>query len=726
VKMPSHRQRRRVFYGVFASIFFLAAVGLLYLVWATVRGIPLDEARRFGESQTRSLKVATGRFLDKIDWISGVHHDLIAYLPGIDKATKLDPQHADAATNIALSRLEGLLQSPQFSSFDIYRISENGDVTSLYPTKFTPSPPTIDAKRAKQIVEAARTSLETTIPRPEIFELKGRPKFRFIAPIRPSGTQSFAGAVVLEAPAIPLLQENVMALRSNSTFFLLEWPEDSLPGRPGGQPKMLWNSTVDTDEPRSGEKNRWKEEFLRTLGEYSQDIRNDPEGRGYQLTLPSVNEGDRVEVVSHVPIFLRWGVGMSTPYEHVHANASGQRLMLITLGSVALGILAAAVVFFVIQVVQRERELKAVEASYQGLFAENPTSMLVLDEEGRIIDCNFSAVKLLGLLPKDAKGKLIFEIFTPESVGPLWKALAEQGNLHAIDVRWKRQDDGAETVAEVWGRRIGDRWMLMAHDVGERREFEQQMARLKRMDSMGALASTLAHDFNNLLGQIQIMVSNLRADFPPNSEAAVDLLAVEGKVEDASQLVAGILAFRENVVSAEPVHLEPVLRDFVAAQRKVLPEGITLASSIDSDLPSVWITPQGLRRVLDNLCKNASDAMPDGGMLSIRCTRRHLETTDAKQGLSAGVYAVIEVGDTGMGVSEATLEKLFQPFFTTKAGGRGTGLGLWTVYKIMRQIGGDIRVQSRIGRGTRFELMFPHHPPTAENSWIRKEKFELA
>src|SRR5215207_4769432 len=132
--MPSQRQRRRVFYGVFASIFFLAAVGLLYLVWATVRGIPLDEARRFGESQTRSLKVATGRFLDKINWISGVHHDLIAYLPGIDKATKLDPQHADAATNIALSRLEELLGSPQLASYRLYRISEAGDLTTLYQT----------------------------------------------------------------------------------------------------------------------------------------------------------------------------------------------------------------------------------------------------------------------------------------------------------------------------------------------------------------------------------------------------------------------------------------------------------------------------------------------------------------------------------------------------------------------------------------------------------------
>jgi PAS domain S-box-containing protein len=721
--MSSKRQQRRVFYGAFASIFFLAAVGLLYLVWVTVRGIPLDEAERFGRQQTRTLKLARDRFMDKAAWISSIHRDLIATLPDLHSRTSLDPT-SEPAVNLALSRLEGLIGSFSMISSRIYRLDADGKATNLFPQKA--ERPTLDEKRAKRLVESANSLDETGIAPLEVIESRAESKrrvsFLFVAPIRPNGAKSFAGAICLETPVAPLLSAELLPLSAQSTYFLLEWPEDTRDGRP----RLLWFSTESVDEPSSGERRRWQGSFLDTLATYSQEIRDDPEGRGYSLTLPSANEGDRLEVVSHAPVLLRWGVCMSTPYEKIHANASGQRLLLITLGSVALGILAAAVVFFVVQIVQRERELKAVEASYQGLFAENPTAMLVLDERGSILDCNDSAVRLLGLPAQDAKDRRLADVFEPETVEPLWNVLAEHGNLHAVDVRWRRKVDGAETLAEIWGRRIGDRWMLMAHDVGERREFERQMARLKRMDSMGALASTLAHDFNNLLGQIQIMVSNIRADLPPNSDWVADLLAVEGKVEDASQLVAGILAFRENVVAAEPVHLERILNDFVSAQRRILPEGVRLSFSIESDLPSVWIVPTALRRVLDNLCKNACDAMPDGGELSIRCSRRQIAAPDAKQGLAAGVYTVIEVADTGLGVSESALEKLFQPFFTTKSGGRGTGLGLWTVYKILRQVGGAIHVQSRLGQGTRFEVLLPHHPPTASNSWIRKEKFEMA
>jgi len=720
--MPSQRQRRRVFYGAFASVFFLAAVGLLYLVWMTVRGIPLDEAERFGRQQTRTLRLATGRFLDKVDRIARVHRDLIATLPRMESRALLDPTDpADPTVNIALSRLEELVGQVHLSSTRIYRVPETGPIINLFPQRASPQIRFDEALR-KRILESVRSLDETQFPPLEVFEAKGRVSFLFAAPIRANG--KFEGALCLEAPVIPLLAENLLPLAplaQQSTYFLIEWPENAR----AGIPKILWNSAESADEPGSERRKLWEREFQRRLAANAADLRDDPSGRGFFLTLPNANEGERPEVVSHYPVMLRWDVFMTTPYEKIYENASSQRLMLITLGSVALGILGTAVVFFVVQIVQRERELKAVEASYQGLFAENPTAMLVLDEQGRILDCNISALRLLGLSEWDAKGKALTDVFDPASVGPLWTALAEHGNLHAVDVRFKRVEDGAETHAEVWGRRIGDRWMLMAHDVGERREFERQMARLKRMDSMGALASTLAHDFNNLLGQIQIMVSNIRADLPHNSTAASDLLAVEGKVDDASQLVAGILAFRENVVSPDPVHLETVLRDFAAAQRRVVPDGVQFAFSIDSDLPSVWVAPTALRRILDNLCKNACDAMPDGGHLSIRCHRRELAAPDPKHGLGPGVYAVIEVGDTGLGISEQALEKLFQPLFTTKSGGRGTGLGLWTVYKILRQLGGGILVHSRYGHGTRFEVFLPHHPPSAENSWIRKEKFEI-
>jgi len=289
-------------------------------------------------------------------------------------------------------------------------------------------------------------------------------------------------------------------------------------------------------------------------------------------------------------------------------------------------------------------------------------------------------------------------------------------------VKLKRAVDGAQLTLEVWGRRIGDRFIVMANDVGAKRDFEQQVARLRRMDSMGSLVSTLSHDFNNLLGQIQILVSNIRTDLPADSETVIDLNTIENKVEDASQIVTDLLAFKENVLSPEPVWLEPVLREFVTDRRKLLPENVELSFEIRGELPSVWMTPHALRRVLDNLCRNAVEVMPNGGKLTLKCGRRTLVKPEGDERLDPGEYAVIELGDTGPGMSEAVLERLFQPFFTTKPGGRGTGVGLWTVYKIVRQVAGGITVHSQLGKGTRFELFLPHDPPGPDRGWLMRKE----
>jgi signal transduction histidine kinase len=162
--------------------------------------------------------------------------------------------------------------------------------------------------------------------------------------------------------------------------------------------------------------------------------------------------------------------------------------------------------------------------------------------------------------------------------------------------------------------------------------------------------------------------------------------------------------------------LEQLLKEFVANERKVIPQEIQLEITIDEEAPAVWITPFALRRVLDNLCRNACDAMRYGGELRIRLFARRLTAVQGADRLPPGHYAVIEVSDTGVGMSHEMLDTVFEPFFSTKGQGSGTGLGLWTVYKIIRRAGGVVHVRSRLGKGTRFTIYLPNTKPHEDQS----------
>ena len=444
----------------------------------------------------------------------------------------------------------------------------------------------------------------------------------------------------------------------------------------------------------------------------------------YDVSIPRRTGGWRKEVVAWAPVGMVAGkrqliLGMSTPYDV--AVEYTQRSFLMQMGLLALGLLLLGVGLHYFQRVRQEAitgELGQGPHSalrrYREVFAENPTAMLVCNEDARVVDCNYSAERWIGFSRQEVLGLVLTDVFEEDSIQPLWESLLREGNLHASDVHLVRQEDKTPRLSEVWGRNIGDHWILMAHDVEKRRDLEQQVARLRRIDSMGALTLTLAHDFNNLLGQVQILVSNLRADVPPGSEMNGGLEAIETKIDDASVLVGSLLTFREGVIADEQVWLEPVLRDFVIHRRRVLPEGISLVFNMRGEMPSVWITPYSLRRVLDNLCVNACDAMPYGGTLTVHCYGRTIAANQATEQLPADQYAVLEISDSGTGMKRDTLDNIFEPFFTTKE--KGNGLGLWTVYNVIRRTGGLVVPTSRLGKGSTFTIYLPHRPPKVDGA----------
>lgn len=474
---------------------------------------------------------------------------------------------------------------------------------------------------------------------------------------------------------------------------------------------------------------RWADAYLSDTATFVQSLlRLFPDAKDESYVIAPIPLGDgetRREIVSVIPVSFgehRWIVGLSTPYSEAVFSTREQQSFMILVGALTLALLATGLLLLRYQRTQieqeadreRRNELERIGHHYRELFAENPAAMIVLEGDGRIVRCNYSAERLLGVAEQQALGAHLSDFFEANSVELVWERLSAQAHLASMDARFVRKLDHKGTLVEVSGRRIGDQYILLVQDVEQRRDLDRQLARLRRMESVGSLASTLAHDFNNILGQVQILVSSLRSDVEANSSVHQDLGAIEEKIEDASQLVGNLLSFRENVMTDEAIYPEPVLRDFATQLRRLVPENVELVTEVRPDLPSIWLTPTSLRRMLDNLVRNAVDAMPQGGTLTIRARSKRVDAREATAQLAAGDYCVIEVIDTGVGMSQETLDAIFDPYFTTKTEGKGTGLGLWTIYKILRRTRGAVHVKSKPGQGTEFMLYLAHSRPVED------------
>jgi len=243
----------------------------------------------------------------------------------------------------------------------------------------------------------------------------------------------------------------------------------------------------------------------------------------------------------------------------------------------------------------------------------------------------------------------------------------------------------------------------------ERREMAEQMMRVQRLESIGLLAAGIAHDFNNVLAPVLMGVSLFREQVTGASDRQV-LNMIELSANRGVELVRQILDFAHGVTGDKQV-IQPrhVLREIVDMMRHSFPKNLTIDAQIASELWSIRGNPTQLHQVLLNLCVNARDAMPQGGTLTVRAENRQLDATQAKAMLGAapGKFLCIEVIDTGTGIPPEVLEKIWDPFFTTKEAGRGTGLGLSTVHSIVEEHRGFISLSTEVGRGTTFRLLFP-------------------
>jgi two-component system cell cycle sensor histidine kinase/response regulator CckA len=229
----------------------------------------------------------------------------------------------------------------------------------------------------------------------------------------------------------------------------------------------------------------------------------------------------------------------------------------------------------------------------------------------------------------------------------------------------------------------------------EHKNLEDQLRQAQKMEAMGRLAGGVAHDFNNLISAISGYVQLALETLKPQSPAYSEIVEIQKATEQAGLLTRQLLAFsRKETLQPQRLDLNQIIRDMEKMIRHSLGEHVELITRLADGLPPIHVDPGQVQQVLLNLTLNARDAMPEGGRLMIRTAQQ-------------GAYIALQVQDTGTGVDAETLPHLFEPFFSTKAKGKGTGLGLATVYRVIQHAGGFIQVDSKPGNGMLFKIFLP-------------------
>ncbi len=249
----------------------------------------------------------------------------------------------------------------------------------------------------------------------------------------------------------------------------------------------------------------------------------------------------------------------------------------------------------------------------------------------------------------------------------------------------------------------------ISRDVTERVHLEEQLRNAQQLEAIGRLAGGIAHDFNNLLSVIMGHGELLLATSQKDESARTGLEQIRRAADRAASLTQQLLAFsRKQVLQPKVLDMNEVVADVQKMLARVIGEDIELVASLHSSLLPVQADPGQVEQVLMNLAVNARDAMPQGGKLKMETSNVEVDMEQARDlELAAGRYVMLRVTDSGVGMDGATLSHIFEPFFTTKPMGKGTGLGLATVYGIVKQSGGSIQVKSGVGQGSEFRIYFP-------------------
>ena len=370
---------------------------------------------------------------------------------------------------------------------------------------------------------------------------------------------------------------------------------------------------------------------------------------------------------------------------------------------------------------QRERQLSTI---YESVIEAVFLLSVEPGEQYRFVTVNPTLLRMTGLTADQVVGKLVTQVIPEPSLSLVLSKYRQAISGRSI-VRWEETTSfpagtkcGEVSVTPIFGENgVCTHLVGTVHDTTERKRtavekehLQDQLRQAQKLESVGRLAGGVAHDFNNILvvinGYAELLATKL-SPFDPLRQYALEI----GKAgEHAASLTAQLLAFsRKQVIRACPLDLNAVVRDAERMLRRLIGENIEF--DIQPAAESAWVMAEDaqIHQVIVNLAANARDAMPNGGTLRIATSNVEVgqEVAAANPGVAPGNFVLTTFADTGVGMPDVVLQNIFEPFFTTKAQGKGTGLGLATVYGIVRQSGGWIEVNSQVGEGTCFRIYLP-------------------
>jgi PAS domain S-box-containing protein len=365
---------------------------------------------------------------------------------------------------------------------------------------------------------------------------------------------------------------------------------------------------------------------------------------------------------------------------------------------------------------ESEEAMRFGEERLRAILHSMVDGVVVVDEHGAITSCNPAAEKIFGRNSKEVVHRALRNFFSPEDQALYNDYLSQylhQSEPKIIEVTALRHDGTSlpiDLAASQISRTGGQMLIVVVRDISGRKRLEEQFRQSQKMEAIGRLAGGIAHDFNNLMQAILGYSNLLNQRLAPGDPQRETVDQIEKSADRATALTRQLLAFsRKQVLQPKLLALNTVVAEMNKLLRRLIGEVIHLEIRLGNPTAHVRADPGQLEQVILNLSINARDAMPKGGTLFIETTT--VELDGSEHGFSGpfkpGSYASIRITDTGSGMAPEVQAHLFEPFFTTKELGKGTGLGLSIVYGIVKQSGGEITVNSEVGRGTTFQIFLP-------------------